>query len=130
MFFIQCILATWYIALFGMRFYKRDIPEDIEKCKHLMIKTIYDYDITFYYREEDIKFTHYRFFCKYRHHYKVHNIYVGMSDSAPEPLKKIDNVISLVVSPIWFYWFDEKVIIDKMIYIYTSHLIKIMKKQK
>jgi len=129
MFFIQRVLAMWYVAMFVLRFYKKDIPDVIGQCKHIVIKTIYDYDITFYYRREDVIFTQYRFLNRFKHHYKVHNVYVKFGDTAPFSLQAMDNVITVTINTFLFDCIDERLLVDKMINIYTKHLLDELKKK-
>lgn len=128
MFLLQCMYAIWYIMLFGLRFYKKPIPDDIEQSKRIVVKTINQYDIVFYYRQEDVVFTRYRLCCRFKYRYKVHNVYVVFGPLAPEPLHGMDNVISLTVNPFLFNHIDEKILIDKMINVYTSHILAALKK--
>ena len=128
MFLIHRVLAAWYVTLFGLRFYRKEIPKDIEQSKHITIKTIYDYDITFYYRREDVTFTQYRIFGRFKYQYKVHNVYVVFGDTAPFSLQAMDNVISLTVNPLLFNSIEEKILIDKMINVYTMHALAVLKK--
>lgn len=130
MFFIQSMLAAWYVVTIGTRFYNKEIPTDLKNCKHVVIKTIYDYDITFYYREECIEFTEYRFCCWLKRLYKVHNVYVVFGDTAPLGLQVQDNVISLTIANRGFYYIDEKALVDRMINVYTTHVKKELQNKK
>lgn len=121
-------LTYMYLGATGINFYKSDNLVNIDAFSHMVVKTIYQYNITFYFCHFEVFYMKNRWLWCCTKNYKLYKVYVRFDGGAPDILKRLPNTITLSI-PKWVATLiDNKIRVDWMINAYLDLAINEFKK--
>lgn len=97
---IKKLLTYLYLNVLGINFYRSDNIVNVESFSNVVVKTIYEYNITFYFCQFDVDYMRHRCFFYYITPYTLYKVYVRFDSKAPDSLKNLPNTVSLFI-PTW-----------------------------